>query len=184
MNEKRACEILGWPHDGNGDEADGWLAFRCPTPGCRSEGVARSREFGFGKCGRCGAEMQIVSNAPAAPATTAKQQTPIDLAPKAEPSVRIAESTDVKNECADAQKFSEELEGLVLKRGQCPDDERNILLMAYWALLFDFHRSVLNLINKPLCGGRVRIGSAMHGSRGACSCRRQGNGCGHQEFAR
>ncbi len=101
--------------------------------------------------------MQIVS----APATTspkaAKQATPIDLAPKAKPEAKIAESADVKNELAAAQKFAEELESLVVKRGQCPDDDRNILLMAYWALLFDFHRSVLNLIPKPLCGGAFAL---------------------------
>ncbi len=101
--------------------------------------------------------MQIVST----PATTSpkapKQATPIDLAPKAKPEAKIAESADVKKELAAAQKFAEELESLVVKRGQCPDDDRNILLMAYWALLFDFHRSVLNLIPKPLCGGAFAL---------------------------
>lgn len=69
MNEKQAYEVLGWPHDGNGNEGDGWLAFRCPTPGCQSEGVARGREFGFGRCGRCGAEMQIAGSTPTGAAT-------------------------------------------------------------------------------------------------------------------
>src|SRR6266852_4163713 len=153
MGEQEAYEVLGWPHEGNGNEGDGWVAFRCPTPGCQSEGVARRREFGFGRCGRCRAGMQIVSSAPAVPATAAKRQTPIDLAPKPEQAVKIAQSADVKKEVASAQKFAEGLENLVLNRGECPDDDRNILLMAYWALLFDFHRSVLTLIPKPLCGG-------------------------------
>src|SRR5262249_7644628 len=58
MKEQQAYEVLGWPHDGSGNEGDGWLAFRCPTPGCQSEGVARSREFGFSRCGVCGAIME------------------------------------------------------------------------------------------------------------------------------
>lgn len=157
MKEKQAYEVLGWPHHGNGNEGDDWLAFRCPTPGCQSEGVARSREFGFGRCGRCGAEMQVVSIALTTSPATAKQKAPIDLAPKAKPEAKIAESADVKKELADAQKFAEELESLVLKRGQCRDDDRNILLMAYWALLFDFHRSVLDLMPKPLCGGAFAL---------------------------
>ena len=98
--------------------------------------------------------MQVVSTAPAA---APRQQTPIDLAPKPKPEAKIAESPDVKKELAAAEKFAEELESLVIQRGQCPDDDRNILLMAYWALLFDFHRSVLNLIPKPLCGGAFAL---------------------------
>jgi hypothetical protein len=157
MKEKQAYEVLDWRHDGNGNEGDDWLAFRCPTPRCQSEGVARSRELAFGTCGRCGAEMEIVSVAPTTSPAAAKQQTPIDLAPKAEPVAKIAQSVDVKKELADAQKFAADLESLVLKRGQCHDDDRNILLMAYWALLFDFHRSVLELIPKPLCGGAFAL---------------------------
>jgi len=155
MKEKQAYEVLGWPHNGKANTGDDWLAFQCPTPGCKSEGVARNTELGFGKCGRCGAEMQIVSTAPTP--TAATPSTPIDLAPKATPVIQIAESADVKKKLAAAQEFAEALESLVLKRGQCPDDDRNILLMGYWALLFDFHRSVLNLIPKPLCGGAFAL---------------------------
>jgi len=54
MKEQQAYEVLGWPHDEEGNDGEDWLAFRCPTPGCQSEGVARSREYGFGRCGRCG----------------------------------------------------------------------------------------------------------------------------------
>src|SRR5260370_36888467 len=131
MKEKEAYAVLDWPHAGKGNDGDEWLAFQCPTPGCESEGVARSRELGFGRCGRCGAEMQIVST----PATTSpkasKPATPIDLAPKAKPEAKGAASANVKKKLADAQKFAEKLESLVVKRGQCPDDDRNILLMAY-----------------------------------------------------
>jgi len=157
MKEQQAYEVLGWPHESKGNDGEDWLAFRCPTPACQSDGIARSPELGFGRCGRCGAEMQIVSSTPTGAATPAKQQTPIKLAPKAKPEATIADSADVKKELAAAQEFAEELEGLVLNHGQCPDDDRNILLMAYWALLFDFHRSVLALIPKPLCGGAFAL---------------------------
>jgi len=100
--------------------------------------------------------MEVVDPAQAK-AKAAEQQKPINLAPKAKPDAKIAESADVKKELADAQKFAEELESFVVKRGQCPDDERNILLMAYWALLFDFQRSVLNLIPEQLCGGAFAL---------------------------
>jgi hypothetical protein len=63
MNEQEAYKVLGWPHHGNNNEGNGWLAFRCPTPGCQSEGVARSHEFGFGRCGICGAIMEPVDSA-------------------------------------------------------------------------------------------------------------------------
>lgn len=154
MKENEAFQLLGWPHAGEGNDGDGWIAYRCPTPGCPSEGVARTPELGFRECGRCGAEMQPVDVATAKPVTRPK---PIDLSPKTEPAVKVAESADVKKELADAQKLAEALESLVVKRGQCPDDDRNILLMAYWALLFDFHRSVVNLIPKPLCGGAFAL---------------------------
>ena len=157
MNEAEAYRLLDWPHTGTGNDGEGWLAYRCPTPGCQSEGVARSCELGFGRCGRCGAEMQIVSTAAATSPKAAKQQKPIDLAPKAKPEAKIGESAEVKKELRAARKFAEELESLVVKRGQCPDDDRNILLMAYWALLFDFHRSILNLVPEPLCGGAFAL---------------------------
>lgn len=157
MIEKQAYEALGWLHDGKGHDGNDWLAYRCPTPGCQSEGVARSREFGFGTCGRCGAEMEIVTATPKASPSVPEEHTPIDLVPKTGPAQKLAESADVKNELASAQRFDEQLEALVLNRGQCPDDDRNILLMGYWSLLFDFHKSVLTLIPKPLYGGAFAL---------------------------
>jgi len=157
VTEKQAYEALGWPHDGTGHEGNDWLAYRCPTPGCQSEGVARSREFGFGTCGRCGAKMEIVTTTPKALPAVPEEHTPIDLVPKPGQGQKVVESADVKNELASAQRFGEELEALVVNRGQCPDDDRNILLMGYWSLLFDFHKSVLTLIPKPLCGGAFAL---------------------------
>lgn len=65
MTEQGAYQVLGWPHNGNGNDVDEWVAFRCPTAGCQSEGVARNRGFGFGRCGICGAIMEAVDSASA-----------------------------------------------------------------------------------------------------------------------
>ena len=63
----------------------------------------------------------------------------------------------VQTELESARRLGRRLEELVLKRGQCPDDDRNILLMGYWALLFDFHKGVLNLIPSVLCGSAFAL---------------------------
>jgi len=60
LTEKEAYDFLGWPHDAKGNEGDDWLPYRCETPGCNSEGVARGLEHKFDKCGRCGHEMKVV----------------------------------------------------------------------------------------------------------------------------
>ena len=63
----------------------------------------------------------------------------------------------VQTELESARRLGEQLEDLVVKRGQCPDDDRNILLMGYWSLLFDFHRGVLHLIPLNLCGSAFAL---------------------------
>jgi hypothetical protein len=55
----------------------------------------------------------------------------------------------VQNEIDSARRLGEQLEDLVIQRRQCPDDERNILLMGYWAILFDYHKGILLLL--PSC---------------------------------
>ncbi|HEY2120830.1 MAG TPA: hypothetical protein VGH37_16695 [Candidatus Acidoferrum sp.] len=56
-----------------------------------------------------------------------------------------------------AQKLTEQLESLVVKRGECPDDERHVLVIAYWSLLFDFHKAILNLVHKKLYGSAFAL---------------------------
>ena len=63
MTEQEAYQVLGWLHSGKGNDGDEWVAFRCPTAGCQSEGVARNPGFGFGRCGICGAIMEAVDPA-------------------------------------------------------------------------------------------------------------------------
>jgi hypothetical protein len=63
----------------------------------------------------------------------------------------------VQLELESAQRLGEQLEKLVVQRGECPDDDRNILLMAYWALLLDFHKAILSLIPNRLCGSAFAL---------------------------
>ena len=62
------------PPTGQDDDGDEWLAFKCPTPGCESEGVSRGPEVGFGRCGRCSAIMEVVNPADAQSATKADRR--------------------------------------------------------------------------------------------------------------
>jgi hypothetical protein len=60
MTEKEAYMFLGCSHDGQGNDGDDWVAYRCESPSCNSEGVARGPEYEFKKYGRCGREMKVV----------------------------------------------------------------------------------------------------------------------------
>jgi len=93
--------------------------------------------------------------APASTHPRAKQKTST-TPPTAKPA-KPAKEFDVPKEIASAQKLGEQLEELVVKRGQCPDDERNILLMGYWSLIFDFHKAILSLIPSQLCGSAFAL---------------------------
>jgi hypothetical protein len=63
----------------------------------------------------------------------------------------------VQSELDSAQRLGEQLEQLVVQRGECPDDDRNILLMAYWTLLFDFYKAILSLIPNGPCGSAFAL---------------------------
>jgi len=58
----------------------------------------------------------------------------------------------VETELDRAQRLGSQLEDLIVRRGQFPDDERNILLMGYWALIFDHYKGILSLIGNGFCG--------------------------------
>jgi hypothetical protein len=154
MIEKEAYAVLNWPHTGRGNDGDQWLAFRCPTTGCPSEGVARDREHDFGRCGICGAIMEPVDPASTHPQVEEKQlMTPATAKPAEPAKAKI----DVPKEIVSAQKLGEQLEELVVKHGQCPDDDRNILMMGYWSLIFDFHKAILTLIANQLYGSAFAL---------------------------
>jgi hypothetical protein len=59
----------------------------------------------------------------------------------------------VQEELDRAQRLGEELEALIVQRAECSADERNVLLIGYWSLVFDFHKSIL-----------LSIRSGFHGS--------------------
>jgi hypothetical protein len=63
----------------------------------------------------------------------------------------------VETELDRAQLLAERLEDLVVKRGQCPDEDRNILLIGYWALVFDHHKAILNNIRNGWCGSAFAL---------------------------
>jgi hypothetical protein len=149
MIERDAYQLLNWPHTRQGNDGNEWLAYRCPTPGCQSEGVVRNRVFGFGRCGICGAIMEIVD--PDAQPRRHVQQ------PQTRTPDESEKKLDIAKEIAGARKLSEQLESLIVHRGQCPDDDRNILLMAYWALIFDFHKGILSNIENHFYGSAFAL---------------------------
>lgn len=63
----------------------------------------------------------------------------------------------VQTELESARRFGAQLEELVVRRGQFPDDDRNILLMGYWALIFDYHKGILSLISNGSCGSAFAL---------------------------
>jgi hypothetical protein len=66
-------------------------------------------------------------------------------------------SEKVKKELDSARKFGEQLEQLVVSKNQFPSDDRNVLLIAYWALMFDFHKGILSLLQSEFCGSAFAL---------------------------
>lgn len=77
--------------------------------------------------------------------------------PAAAKPAKSTEKADIAKELTSAQKLGEQLETLVVQRGQFPDDDRNVLLMAYWALIFDFHKSILRDVRDQLYGSAFAL---------------------------
>lgn len=55
----------------------------------------------------------------------------------------------VQTEIQSAVKFGEQIETLVVRRDRYPTGDREILLIGYWSLIFDFHKGIISL----LCSG-------------------------------
>jgi len=53
----------------------------------------------------------------------------------------------VQSEIDSAAKFGEQIEKLVISKGQCPTGDRETLLIGYWSLIFDFHKGIISLIS-------------------------------------
>lgn len=63
----------------------------------------------------------------------------------------------VVKEIQQANKFGDEIENLVLAKGQAPTGDRKTLLMAYWSLAFDLHRGILALIDHKFYGSSFAL---------------------------
>jgi len=66
-------------------------------------------------------------------------------------------SEKVKNEIDSARRFGEQLEGIVVSKNQFPTDDRNVLLIAYWALMFDYYKGILSLLQSEVFGAAFAL---------------------------
>jgi hypothetical protein len=66
-------------------------------------------------------------------------------------------SEKVQKEIDSARRFGQQLEELVYRRGQCPTGDRDVLLIAYWALVFDYHKAILSLLPAELFGAAFAL---------------------------
>ncbi len=84
---------------------------------------------------------------------------------------------NVNKQIDKARRFGEQLEGIVVSRKQFPAGDRNLLLIAYWALMFDYHKGILSLVQseffgaafalvRPIIEANVRAHIALKGSEG------------------
>jgi len=63
----------------------------------------------------------------------------------------------VESEIKKANEFGDRIEGLVIAKGGFPAGERNTPLMAYWSVVFDFHRGVLCLLTHKFYGSAFAL---------------------------
>jgi hypothetical protein len=66
-------------------------------------------------------------------------------------------SNRIEDEISKASAFGDQIEDLVIAKGQCPTGDRNTPLMAYWSLVFDFHRGVLCLLSHKFYGSAFAL---------------------------
>src|SRR5258707_8644205 len=56
-----------------------------------------------------------------------------------------------------ARKFGQQLEDIVVGKNQFPIGDRNVLLIAYWALMFDYHKGILSLLQTEFFGAAFAL---------------------------
>jgi hypothetical protein len=66
-------------------------------------------------------------------------------------------SNRIEDEIRKAKAFGDQIENLVIAKGQCPTGDRKTPLMAYWSLIFDFHRGVLCLLSHKSYGSAFAL---------------------------
>ncbi len=66
-------------------------------------------------------------------------------------------SSSIEDEIKKANAFGGQIEDLVIARGQCPTGDRNTPLIAYWSLVFEFHRGILCLLSHKFHGAAFAL---------------------------
>lgn len=64
---------------------------------------------------------------------------------------------DVQIELNNARSLCQKLEELVVHRGSCSNDERTVLLMAHWALIFDHYKAILSAVQNAFYGSAFAL---------------------------
>src|SRR5690348_3842175 len=62
-----------------------------------------------------------------------------------------------RKEIDSARRFGEQLEVIVVSKRQFPTGDRNVLLIAYWALMLDYHKGILNLLQSAFFGAAFAL---------------------------
>jgi len=65
-------------------------------------------------------------------------------------------SQAVQKEIDQSRRLGVQLEEIVVSKNQFPVGDRNVLLIAYWALMFDYHKGILSLLQSEFCGAHSR----------------------------
>lgn len=63
----------------------------------------------------------------------------------------------VENAINRANEFGDRAQDLVVAKKECPTSDRNTLLMAYWSMVFEFHRAILCLIHNKFYGAAFAL---------------------------
>lgn len=63
----------------------------------------------------------------------------------------------VEDEIKRANQFGDQIEDLIIAKGECPIDDRNKLLIAHWSLISDFHRGILSLLMNKFFGSAFAL---------------------------
>jgi hypothetical protein len=66
-------------------------------------------------------------------------------------------SEKVRKEIDSARHLGEQLEDIVISKNQFPTGDRNVLLIAYWALMFDYHKGILSLLQSKFFGAAFAL---------------------------
>lgn len=69
----------------------------------------------------------------------------------------MTDENSIRNEIARASELGDQLEELVYRGGDVPADDCNVLLLGYLALLFDYHRGIMQLLSSRSYGSAFAL---------------------------